>query len=330
MSIEIGNRQDDSGNEESDVELEMVEPNVEEDLISFLSLHELVVNEGSAHDEFTTGIEEYLISHMNVCIGLKEFKETYSSVQRRDLSLHIRYCHKSRQFKLNKGSVCHLKKAKRDHGFKKFKCKHCPYLTGWKANIIRHLKVNHNSKRFETRSGNRVAGQEYNYEESILTSRIKGCLNRYSNNSITYNVNCKSKKFKCNHCYFSTSHNRLLALHVESQHSSLEYKCIKCNYTSMVKRYLMRHYNRCHNLNCEDCNVCCNSKQLKCAHCYFTTSYKTSLALHIESQHGSIEYKCVKCSYTTRVKNYLITHFNRCHDSKLLNCEASKKFKCTA
>ena len=69
-------------------------------------------------------------------------------------------------------------------------------------------------------------------------------------------------------------------------------------------------------------------KYFKCDHCDYSTTLKSTLAMHAKVVHKTKHYKCDKCPFVTTQRDQLYLHNKRIHeDFKCLKCDYASSYK---
>ena len=116
------------------------------------------------------------------------------------------------------------------------------------------------------------------------------------------------KKFKCDHCLYSSDHSPHLQKHINVMHLKVEkkFKCDKCSYASHTKYHLNEHISTKHN----------KTMNFACGECDFRTISRGRLSKHrSHAGHKSQDRKfsCKICSYSSGDKDTLFEHIQEKH-----------------
>nr|CAB3268012.1 zinc finger protein 594 [Phallusia mammillata] len=144
----------------------------------------------------------------------------------------------------------------------------------------------------------------------------------------------KSKDFNCYFCGVESFSKSELDKH-ESEHlhvspdfpEKIEYKCLKCNYSTLKSKILLKkHCRRLHSLlgklSCSECSYKCSevaqltlhmrkhndSQHFLCQHCGFTCKWPSQMRLHKIKHEGKKPYKCSECSYEAYRSDSITVH----------------------
>lgn len=116
------------------------------------------------------------------------------------------------------------------------------------------------------------------------------------------------KKFKCDHCLYSSDNNQHLKKHINIMHLKVEkkYKCDKCPYASHSNFHLNEHISTKH----------IKTMNFACGECDFRTISRGRLSKHrSHAGHKSQDRKfsCKICSYSSGDKDTLFDHIQDKH-----------------
>ena len=116
------------------------------------------------------------------------------------------------------------------------------------------------------------------------------------------------KKFKCDHCMYSSHQRSHLKKHVDVIHMKVEkkFKCDKCPYASHTSYHLNEHVSVKHN----------KAMSFACEECSFVANCRGALSKHRRhAGHNSRDRKfsCKVCSYSSGDKDTLFEHIKDKH-----------------
>ena len=90
----------------------------------------------------------------------------------------------------------------------------------------------------------------------------------------------------------------------------MQYKCIKCDYTTLKKYSFNTHMSRTHGTKPHQCDIC-----------DYATNFKHYLKIHINSLHLNVfKHSCQLCEFKTNDTSHLQDHQARNHGSGGVTC----------
>ena len=104
-------------------------------------------------------------------------------------------------------------------------------------------------------------------------------------------------------------------MHIESEHSNIQYHCNQCDYKAKCKDYLKAHIRKIH-------AKVDNSSSFFCTLCDYKAKKKIELMEHFRRQHKRIDkYRCDECDFTTHNNVNLVRHMERVHMGLSHSCK---------
>ena len=167
--------------------------------------------------------------------------------------------------------------------------------------------------------------QEKNTEGKIMENRVK-----YDS----------TKKFKCDHCPYSSDHRNHLQKHISVVHKKVEkkFRCGQCTYASHTNYHLNEHISAKHDKimshACDYCNYVATckgtlrkhkkhahntsgEKKFRCKGCPFTSVHSDALEEHLRKEHFPLFHKekfdCDLCPTTCNGPEGLEYHVKKVH-----------------
>ena len=125
-------------------------------------------------------------------------------------------------------------------------------------------------------------------------------------------------KSKCPHCRRVFSKKEWLDAHIQRVH--IRSTCEICGNVFRSGSLLAAHIDRKH-----------STKQFYCDHCEYSSSLKRDLKYHMKSKHATVTYTCEHCGKAYKNKNILAIHVKEKHDDvhSLLQICDQCDFTCT-
>ena len=206
----------------------------------------------------------------------------------------------SKNYESKQGLERHVKK---NHEEKKYECSICPYKTGYKPQLINHVSTVH----------------EKPYECSICPYKTGSKQNLINHVSKVHEYN---KPYECSMCPYKSGYEPNLINHVSTVHEgNKSYECTMCDFESGFQKKLKEHILVVHD----------GKKLYKCSVCSFEAEYNHQLKIHFSKVHqGKNLHQCSKCNESFKVKDQLLKHTAFVHESgkfKCNSCDAQFSFK---
>ena len=152
-----------------------------------------------------------------------------------------------------------------------------------KKNLVRHIKMNHEEKKFNCNQCNFTTA-----EQRYLDRHIQ---------SIHEQI-----RYSCNQCNLKAKQKDYLQLHILTIHDGFKYTCEYCDFKTSSKGSLYRHVKSIH-----------ENRKYPCVQCSYKATCESSLNRHKDSAHRGIRHLCDQCNYSATFQSALKRHVKSIH-----------------
>ena len=120
------------------------------------------------------------------------------------------------------------------------------------------------------------------------------------------------RSIKCIKCDFQTNKKRYLVKHEQSQHVErlVKYSCNQCKYQGYKEKLFLSHKKTMH-----------GNEYYSCNQCRFGARTKSNLNIHTRTKHEGLFISCKLCPYFAGTKGILAAHVSNIHDGVRYPCD---------
>ena len=116
--------------------------------------------------------------------------------------------------------------------------------------------------------------------------------------------------------------------HIKAEHEGVRYECDQCDNKAKEKSNLKKHIDGEHKglvvasktFPCSQCDLAVStsvpSASQSCELCNYKAALKSSLKIHMKSDHERVQYNCELCDYKAAQKGNLKRHVKSVHENR--------------
>ncbi|KAF2897944.1 hypothetical protein ILUMI_08232 [Ignelater luminosus] len=180
--------------------------------------------------------------------------------------------------------------------------------------LNKNVEIRNNKKPVKT---NIFTKKSYNCPNCKYQTSFENYFKKHIRYCKTSNVANGSKiiksetTLKCLKCDYTTKLKRALDLHVRRAHGKeKKLNCSKCSYTAVSLFLLKQHITNSHSLMTSD------KSQFKCKLCPFGTDFQKGFKSHLRKHKREETFSCKYCSFKAKEKIHITKHAMKHHPKK--------------